>query len=200
MKIMMWMIVFITWILSVYAPIQIRGEVEDPTALDDQVENGLNDQILTEYEAFYIYDHIASYLSRPEVGLSGFAKFFRESANEELEHARKFSEFVNKRNSKVVLKNILKNHRVNELASSGVPMDFKNIHEVIDTAIRKELQVTAHINELHKLASQMNDAITQDFLDDFLQEQVNSVSKLREMRARLHLDNSAVYLMDKEFR
>ncbi|CAH8521598.1 unnamed protein product [Schistosoma bovis] len=159
MKIMMWMIVFITWILSVYAPIQIRGEVEDPTALDDQVENGLNDQILTEYEAFYIYDHIASYLSRPEVGLSGFAKFFRESANEELEHARKFSEFVNKRNSKVVLKNILKNHRVNELASSGVPMDFKNIHEVIDTAIRKELQVTAHINELHKLASQMNDAI-----------------------------------------
>ncbi|CAH8513248.1 unnamed protein product [Schistosoma curassoni] len=200
MKIMMWMIVFITWILAVYAPIQIRGEVKDPTALDDQVENGLNDQILTEYEAFYIYDHIASYLSRPEVGLSGFAKFFRESANEELEHARKFSEFVNKRNSKVVLKNILKNHRVNELASSGVPMDFKNIHEVIDTAIRKELQVTAHINELHKLASQMNDAITQDFLDDFLQEQVNSVSKLREMRARLHLDNSAVYLMDKEFR
>ncbi|CAH8513229.1 unnamed protein product [Schistosoma curassoni] len=193
MKIMMWMIVFITWILAVYAPIQIRGEVKDPTALDDQVENGLNDQILTEYEAFYIYDHIASYLSRPEVGLSGFAKFFRESANEELEHARKFSEFVNKRNSKVVLKNIL-------LASSGVPMDFKNIHEVIDTAIRKELQVTAHINELHKLASQMNDAITQDFLDDFLQEQVNSVSKLREMRARLHLDNSAVYLMDKEFR
>ncbi|CAH8521344.1 unnamed protein product [Schistosoma rodhaini] len=136
---------------------------------------------------------MASYLSRPEVGLSGFAKFFRESANEELEHARKFSEFVNKRNSKVVLKNIL-------LASSGVPMDFKNIHEVIDTAIGKELEVTAHINALHKLASKMNDATTQDFLDDFLQEQVNSVSKLREMRARLHLDNSAVYLMDKEFR
>ncbi|CAH8515791.1 unnamed protein product [Schistosoma rodhaini] len=193
MKIMMWMIIFASWILAVYAPIQIHGEVEDPIALDNQVEEGLNDQILNEYEAFYIYDHMVSYLSRPEVGLSGFAKFFRESANEELEHARKFSEFVNKRNSKVVLKNIL-------LASSGVPMDFKNIHEVIDTAIGKELEVTAHINALHKLASKMNDATTQDFLDDFLQEQVNSVSKLREMRARLHLDNSAVYLMDKEFR
>ncbi|CAH8521293.1 unnamed protein product [Schistosoma rodhaini] len=155
MKIMMWMIIFASWILAVYAPIQIHGEVEDPIALDNQVEEGLNDQILNEYEAFYIYDHMASYLSRPEVGLSGFAKFFRESANEELEHARKFSEFVNKRNSKVVLKNIL-------LASSGVPMDFKNIHEVIDTAIGKELEVTAHINALHKLASKMNDATNEE--------------------------------------
>ncbi|KAH8861179.1 Ferritin isoform 2 [Schistosoma japonicum] len=192
MKIMMLMTVLATWILAVYAPIQTNGEVRDPLALHSQIEEGLNDQILYEYEAFYIYDHMASYLSRPEVGLSGFAKFFRECANEELEHARKFSEFVNKRNSKVVLKNIL--------LAPGVPMEFKNIHEVIDTAIGKELEVSAQINELHKAASKMSDAITQDFLDEFLREQMNSVSRLREMRARLHLDSSAVYLMDKELR
>nr|CAH8841442.1 unnamed protein product [Trichobilharzia regenti] len=135
----------------------------------------------------------ASYFSRPDVGLSGFAKFFRNSANEEIEHARKFSEFINKRNSKVILKNII-------LPSDGVPMDFKNIHEAIDLAIDKELYVSTQIVELHKLASKMNDATTQDFLDEFLQEQVDSVSKLREMRSRLRLDSSAVYLMDKELR
>nr|CAH8841440.1 unnamed protein product [Trichobilharzia regenti] len=171
----------------------ICGEVNDPFVLTNNVENALNDQILAEYEAFYIYEHMASYFSRPDVGLSGFAKFFRNSANEEIEHARKFSEFINKRNSKVILKNII-------LPSDGVPMDFKNIHEAIDLAIDKELYVSTQIVELHKLASKMNDATTQDFLDEFLQEQVDSVSKLREMRSRLRLDSSAVYLMDKELR
>ncbi|CAH8841165.1 unnamed protein product [Trichobilharzia szidati] len=182
----------IIWMFAVITP-TICGEVSDPFVLSTNVESALNDQILAEYEAFYIYEHMASYFSRPDVGLSGFAKFFRNSANEEIEHARKFSEFINKRNSKVILKNIL-------LPSDGVPMDFKNIHEAIDLAIDKELYVSTQIVELHKLASKMNDATTQDFLDEFLQEQVDSVSKLREMRSRLRLDASAVYLMDKELR
>ncbi|CAH8504914.1 unnamed protein product [Heterobilharzia americana] len=181
------------WMIAVCIPLQSFGEVSDPFLLSANVESGLNDQILAEYEAFYIYEHMASYFSRPNVGLSGFANFFRKSANEEIEHARKFSEFVNKRNSKVILKNII-------LPSEGVPMDFKNIHEAIDLAIDKELYVSTQINELHKLAAKMNDATTQDFLDEFLQEQVDSISKLREMQARLRLDSSAVYLMDKELR
>ncbi|KAK4469650.1 hypothetical protein MN116_007181 [Schistosoma mekongi] len=192
MKIMMLMIILATWILSVYAPIQINGEISDPLALHNQIEEGLNDQILYEYEAFYTYEHMATYLSRPEVGLSGFAKFFRKCAHEELEHARKFSEFVNKRNSKVVLKNII--------LAPGVPMEFKDIYEIIDTAIGKELEISAQINELHKAASKINDALTQDILDEFLREQMNSVSKLREMRAILKLDRSTIYLMDKELR
>ncbi|CAH8504947.1 unnamed protein product [Heterobilharzia americana] len=139
------------WMIAVCIPLQSFGEVSDPFLLSANVESGLNDQILAEYEAFYIYEHMASYFSRPNVGLSGFANFFRKSANEEIEHARKFSEFVNKRNSKVILKNII-------LPSEGVPMDFKNIHEAIDLAIDKELYVSTQINELHKLAAKMNDA------------------------------------------
>ncbi|KAA3676759.1 ferritin heavy chain [Paragonimus westermani] len=121
-------------------------DLTDPFILGVELQSGFNDQVMIEYEAFYIYENMAAYFSRPEVGLHGFAKFFRKAADEEIEHARKFSEFINKRNGRVILRHIVAQH----------------------------------------------------FLDDFLTEQVESTSKLRSMKARLELCDSAVFLMDQE--
>ncbi|KAF6778538.1 hypothetical protein AHF37_02114 [Paragonimus kellicotti] len=82
-------------------------ELTDPFILGIELESGFNDQVMIEYEAFYIYENMAAYFSRPEVGLHGFAKFFRKAADEEIEHARKVSDFINKRNGRVILRHIV---------------------------------------------------------------------------------------------
>ncbi|THD26619.1 Ferritin-1 chloroplastic [Fasciola hepatica] len=168
-------------------------EVNDPFRLHSDLEVGFNNQILAEYEAFYVYEHMAAYFSRPDVGLLGFAKFFKESANEEVEHARKFTEFINKRSGRVVLQHVMLN-------SETAPMKYESIKDAIDLAIAKEMHVSRLIKDIHLRASQLNDAQAQHFLDDFLMEQVDSTAKLRVIRSRLALDSSATFLLDQELR
>ncbi|KAA0185555.1 Ferritin, partial [Fasciolopsis buskii] len=127
------------------------SEANDPFRLHDDLEARFNNQILAEYEAFYVYEHMAAYFSRPDVGLLGFAKFFKEAANEEVEHARKFTDFINKRDGRVVLQHVMLN-------SDTAPMKYDSVKDAIDLAIAKEMHVSRLIKELHFRASQLNDA------------------------------------------
>lgn len=47
-------------------------------------------------------------MSKPDVALFGFAKFFKAASQEEQEHARKLVEFVNMRGGSVQLCDVLK--------------------------------------------------------------------------------------------
>ncbi|KAF7258441.1 hypothetical protein EG68_04596 [Paragonimus skrjabini miyazakii] len=178
-------------LIATYLTLGWAKELTDPFILGVELESGFNDQVMIEYEAFYIYENMAAYFSRPEVGLHGFAKFFRKAADEEIEHARKMSDFINKRNGRVILRHIVP-------PGETVPENFASIKEAISLAIQKELQVSRSVASLHLRASKLNDAQAQHFLDDFLMEQVESTSKLRSMKARLELCDSAVFLMDQE--
>ena len=46
------------------------------------------------------------FFDRDDIALKGFAKFFKESSDEEREHAEKFMKYQNKRGGRVVLQAI----------------------------------------------------------------------------------------------
>ncbi|XVF84066.1 hypothetical protein PTKIN_Ptkin16aG0544800 [Pterospermum kingtungense] len=73
----------------------------------DESEAAINEQINVEYNVSYVYHAMFAYFDRDNVALRGLAKFFKESSEEEREHAEKLMEYQNKRGGKVKLQSIL---------------------------------------------------------------------------------------------
>ena len=74
----------------------------------EDCEKVVNTQIELELYAMYRFLAMSSYFSRHDVALPNFAKYFRKSAHEELEHAQKLMEFQNMRGGKVEFQDIKK--------------------------------------------------------------------------------------------
>ncbi len=70
-------------------------------------EAAINEQINVEYNVSYVYHAMYAYFDRDNVALKGFAKFFKESSEEERDHAEKLMEYQNKRGGKVKLQSIV---------------------------------------------------------------------------------------------
>lgn len=71
-------------------------------------EQALNEQIGLELDAMYIYISMASYFSRHDQALPGFAEYFSKSVQEELGHVHLLSKYQTKRGGKVEYRNISK--------------------------------------------------------------------------------------------
>jgi len=132
-------------------------------------EAGINRQINMELYASYCYQSMAFYFDRDDVALPGFSKFFKESSNEEREHAEKLMEFQNKRGGRIVLQDIKRPDR--DEWGTGL--------EAMQVALGLEKSVNQALLDLHAVASNHNDAQMTDFLEgEFLQEQVKAIKEL----------------------
>lgn len=69
-------------------------------------EESLNAQITKEHFAAQTYLSMAAWFDRDTVALPGFAKFCRESAQEERDHGGKIIDYINQRGGRVVLQSI----------------------------------------------------------------------------------------------
>ncbi|GAV76877.1 Ferritin domain-containing protein, partial [Cephalotus follicularis] len=59
----------------------------------DECEAAINEQINVEYNVSYVYHAMYAYFDRDNIALKGFAKFFKESSEEEREHAEKLMKY-----------------------------------------------------------------------------------------------------------
>ena len=62
---------------------------------DQTLERLVNNQINLELKAFHYYNALYSYFMNDAVGFPGLGNYFKKSADEELEHARKFIDYQN---------------------------------------------------------------------------------------------------------
>ncbi|GAV73603.1 Ferritin domain-containing protein, partial [Cephalotus follicularis] len=60
-----------------------------------------------EYNVSYVYHAMYAYFDRDNIALKGLAKFFKESSEEEREHAEKLMKYQNIRGGKVKLHSML---------------------------------------------------------------------------------------------
>ncbi|GKE27653.1 ferritin-3, chloroplastic, partial [Tanacetum coccineum] len=133
-----------------------------------------------EYNVSYVYHAMYAYFDRDNVALKGLAKFFKESSEEEREHAEKFMEYQNKRGGKVKLQSII------------MPLSEFDHEEKGDALYAMELALSLEklTNEkllnLHEVASRNNDVQLADFVEsEFLGEQVEAIKKISEYVAQL---------------
>jgi len=134
-----------------------------------ECEAMVNKQVNLELYASYVYQSMAWYFDRDDVALPGFHKFFKESSEEEREHAEKFMKFQNARGGRIVLQGVEKPDR--DEWGSGL--------EAMQMALALEKNVNQVLLDLHKIASQHEDGHMTDFLEgEFLTEQVESIKQI----------------------
>ena len=125
----------------------------------------VNAQVGHEFGASIQYVAIAAHFDSE--GLPALARHFYKQANEEREHAMRFVKFV------VDADGML------EVPAIPAPRSrFKSAEEAVQLSLDWEMTVTKQINSLVDLAIKQNDHISKNFLEWFVNEQLEEVSSM----------------------
>ena len=125
----------------------------------------LNEQIGNEFGASIQYVAIAAHFDSE--GLPALARHFYKQAQEEREHAMRFVKYVVDAGSAV------------EIPAIPAPRSrFKSAEEAVELSLQWEMTVTKQINELVDQAIRENNHITKNFLEWFVNEQLEEVSSM----------------------
>jgi ferritin heavy chain len=141
----------------------------------DDCEAAINEQINVEYNVSYAYHAMYAYFDRDNVALKGLAKFFKESSEEEREHAEKLMKYQNKRGGRVKLHSI-----------TMPPSDFNHVDKgdalyAMELALSLEKLTNEKLLSLHGVADRNNDPQLADYIEsEFLSEQVEAIKKISD--------------------
>ncbi|XP_065854484.1 ferritin, chloroplastic [Euphorbia lathyris] len=146
----------------------------------DECEAAINEQINVEYNASYVYHALFAYFDRDYVALKGLAKFFKESSEEEREHAEKLIKYQNTRGGRVILHAIVPPLSEFDHAEKGDAL------YAMELALSLEKLTNEKLLSLHSVATQNNDPQMADFIEsEFLEEQVEDIKKISEYVSQL---------------
>jgi len=136
-----------------------------------KLESLVNYQVKVELMAFYKYTDMAQTFRRFDMDLPGFAKYFEESAKEELEHAHAFMAYQAKRGGSLQLYS---------LPEPDTP-ELKKGMNALQYALKMERNVTDEVLCLHEVASNViKDQHFVDFLEStVIPEQYDSMKELK---------------------
>ena len=127
--------------------------------MNQEIQNALNAQIGHEYENYMLYEQASAYFD--DRGMDEAAKLFRRQADGEMEHARKFTDYVRDARGKVVIP-----------AIKAQKSEFAIGEEVFLAAFQREQETTAKIYAIRDLAWKAGDHATFEMLTWFVNEQV----------------------------
>lgn len=156
--------------------------------ISETINEILNEQINKEFYSGYLYLSMSANMK--ELGLYGFANWLKQQAREEVEHGLKIFDYLINCNSFVTLKQI----KTPEFEFDGVLSVFNHIYE-------HEKCITRSIMEVAKYSEDECDRTTLNFIDWFIEEQIEEEENVKNIIKRLELfgdDKVALYLMDKE--
>ncbi len=156
--------------------------------ISEQINEILNEQINKEFYSGYLYLSMSANMK--ELGLNGFASWLRHQAGEEVEHGLRIYDHLIDRDSFVKLKQI----RIPEFQFNGILSVFNTIYE-------HEKCITASVMTVAKLAEDECDRTTLNFVDWFIEEQIEEEEAVKTIIKRLELfgdDKVALFLMDRE--
>jgi len=133
--------------------------------IDSKAANLLNEQIGHELSAFLQYVAISTWFDAE--AYPKLSAYFATQAEEERSHAMKMVQFLNDTDQKVVFSKI-----------PAPQSDFSSVEEAIKLAYDQEVAVTEQIKGIYNAAAESNDRIAQNFLQWFLEEQVEEVANM----------------------
>jgi ferritin len=131
--------------------------------LSEKIQAAFNAQVGQEFANSIAYIAVANYFKSEN--LTGLAKMFYKQAAEEHTHAMKFTEFLLDTGCTVKIPAIAAPQ--NEFASAEAAAQF---------ALDAEIRTTNQVNDLLTLALAEKDYATQNFLQWFVNEQVEEVA------------------------
>ncbi|MEA4880487.1 MAG: ferritin [Synergistaceae bacterium] len=156
--------------------------------LSKKMQDAFNDQINAELFSSYLYLAMSAHLE--DATMKGMARWMRLQAQEEMEHAMKFVDFIAERGGRVVYKAI-------ETPQS----EWNSPLEIFRGAYEHEQYVTKRINDLMEIALSEKDFASQVFLQWFVTEQVEEEANADEIVKKLEMigeGRHGIYMLDRE--
>jgi ferritin len=153
--------------------------------MDKKLVKGMNDQINFELYSSYLYLSMASYLK--SLNLNGFSNWMDVQVKEELAHTTRFYNFLHDRGEEVVLEAIARPE-----GKWNSPL------EVFQDALKHEKKVTERINKLTNMAAELSDHASSNFLQWFVNEQVEEEANVVNVIEQIKLVGGALFMLDRE--
>ncbi len=157
--------------------------------IDERMEKALNDQINAELYSSYMYLSMANYLA--EEGIDGFSNWMKTQAQEELYHAMKIQDYLLERGGRARLQ-----------AIEQPPLEWDSALAVARDTYQHEQKVTGLINQLVSLADELNDYATRQFLQWFVEEQVEEEDSADNLVNQLEMagdDMGVLLMLDRDY-
>jgi ferritin len=152
------------------------------------VEKALNGQIKKEEHSSRIYLAMASWAER--AGYPGAADWLYAQTEEERLHMLKLVHYLNDRGGKA------------EIAALESPQAvFKSLPDIFQHVLKHEEFISESINELYAVSVKEKDFTTANYLQWYINEQIEEESTVRNILDQLSLagtEKGGLFMMDKE--
>lgn len=136
--------------------------------ISKELNEAINGQIGREFGASLQYLNIATYFEAE--AFPRLASFFYKQAEEEHEHAMKFLKYVVKTGGHVAIPPV-----------DAPRSTFESAEETFQLALDWEHEVTRQVNHLYDIARDQHDYAAQNFLDWFVEEQIEEVGTMENL-------------------
>lgn len=156
--------------------------------INDVVATALNRQINAELYSSYLYLSMSAYCQA--INYDGFAKWMAIQAQEEYSHGMKIYEYLQERGGRVILDAIAKPQT-----------EWESPLEVFEQVYQHEQEVTSLIHQLVDLAIEVKDHATFNFLQWFVEEQVEEEAHADAIVQKLQMvakSPNGLFMMDRE--
>ncbi len=165
----------------------MKDLVRQKISINIDIMDLLNEQIAMEADASASYLAMASWCDQH--ALTHSAEFFYDQSAEEREHMMKIFRFVNDNGGAALSPQIGK-----------VAHNYSSLQEVFELALDQEIKVTKSINNIIQQCRKKADFGTENFLQWFVQEQLEEEQKMRRVLDLIELmgtDGIALRLIDE---
>jgi ferritin len=156
--------------------------------ISDKMTEALNEQVNREMYSAYLYMSMSAHCN--QAGLKGFANWFMVQYHEEMLHAMKIYEYIQRQGAAVAL-----------AAIKAPPASFASPMDMFTQTLAHEQFITRSINDLMELAIAEKDHASQIFLEWYVTEQVEEEENDNDILAQLRLigDNpQGLMMLDRE--
>lgn len=158
------------------------------TSMNEEVEIALNHQIKTEAHASSTYLAMSTWCG--EQGYDFSAGFFAKQAEEERTHMLKLFKYVNDRGGRAISPEI-----------TNIPGDFDSFRDLFERTLEMEVHVTQLFNNMAEKCIRQKDFVTFQFIQWFLEEQVQEEYVARRILALFDIigeDGSGRWEIDRQ--
>tara|TARA_Y100000814_G_C12165127_1_gene345826 strand:+ start:96 stop:608 length:513 start_codon:yes stop_codon:yes gene_type:complete len=156
--------------------------------MNSKIEAALNGQIKTEAESSQVYLAMAIWAECN--GYEGTSGFLYKHADEERMHMLKLVKFINERGGMAIVPQLDK-----------PKSNYGSLEEVFQELFQHETNVTNEINKIVHLCLQENDYTTHNFLQWYVNEQLEEEALARTILDKLKLiqgNASGLYMFDRD--
>jgi len=158
------------------------------TMLSKKIEDAFNDQMMFEIYSANIYMSMATYFD--SMNLTGFSTWMKVQYDEEMFHARKFYNHIDERGGRVIIGGI-----------DAPATDWDSPLAAFENALEHERIVTGRIGDLVEMATDEKDHASVNFLQWYVNEQVEEEASVDGVIQQLKLMAGApggLFMLDRE--